>query len=276
MRKDVYDYVGKKFGHLTVLAPVGVNEKHHTIVYCECDCRKHTNVVVELYQLVKGHRKTCGIQYLHSDSINNMLGKKYGKLTVIDVAYRKNWLVYMDCLCDCGNRRAIEKGSILQGNTTSCGCNLKTQNGMSHSRLYHVWRGIKNRCLNENSMYYADYGGRGITICEEWNNNFLSFYEWAINNGYDEKAERGKYTIDRIDNNGDYSPQNCRFVDMSVQCNNKRNVVHVEYNGELKTLKECSELTGIKSETLRRRYHNGDRGDDLFRAVLPTTRTRKE
>lgn len=113
-----------------------------------------------------------------------------------------------------------------------------------NERLYGIWNGIKTRCRDKNDKRYGRYGGRGITLCEEWN-DFDAFAKWAISNGYDRNANRGECTIDRIDNNGNYEPSNCRWVNAKAQANNRRNNVVVKFNGETRTVAEWSRLLGI-------------------------------
>lgn len=160
-------------------------------------------------------------------------GKKYGRLTVID----RSWSAgkkgaYWLCVCDCGNQTIVCGSNLRNGNTKSCGC-LEQENrvqngytkrihGMSRTRLYEVWSGMKKRCYNKKHPHFKDYGARGISVCPEWKNDFYSFACWAKAHGYDENAPKGKCTLDRIDPNGNYCPENCRFSDMGVQQNNRR------------------------------------------------------
>jgi len=160
----------------------------------------------------------------------DLIGNKYGKLEVIKRVENNNSnkICYL-CKCDCGKLKIIQGASLKNGRTKSCGCirnefvvKKNTKHNLSNSRLYIVWKNMKERCLNKNCHKYKDYSARGITICKEWKNNFESFYNWAYKNGYDENAKYGKCTIDRINNDGNYEPSNCRFVDMKIQCNNRR------------------------------------------------------
>ena len=121
-----------------------------------------------------------------------------------------------------------------------------------HTRLYHIWVGIKYRCNNKKAKCYSDYGGRGIKICKEWQDDYCRFKNWALNNGYKEEL-----SIDRIDNNGNYEPNNCRWVTAKIQANNKRNNVVLEYNGFKLTIAEIAEKYNISSETIRYRYKIG-------------------
>ena len=192
----------------------------------------------------------------------NLIGKKFGKLTVIAEApsrrrnnggLRTTWM----CKCECGNTVIVDKDNLGRS-TLSCGCFknelLKTKQEtlrLSKTRIYRIYCGMKSRCYNKNNKKaYKYYGARDIKICSEWLKNFKSFYNWSISNGY-----KDDLTIDRIDVNGDYEPSNCRWVTILKQSNNKRNNNYLIFNGERHTVKEWSIILNIPYGTIQNRLH---------------------
>lgn len=154
----------------------------------------------------------------------DLTGRRFGRLTVLQraetIKKRTMWL----CRCDCGNEVAVEANNLKIGHTQSCGCLQKeatskanTTHGMRASRLYRIWKCMHNRCYRKCYHGYKHYGGRGITICDEWVHDFRAFRDWALANGYNDYL-----SIDRIDNDKGYSPDNCRWVTMELQNKNKR------------------------------------------------------
>jgi hypothetical protein len=186
-------------------------------------------------------------------ALENLIGKKYGRLTVIDrdentSRGKAKWI----CLCDCGNvkTKSVLGYDLKSGKVRSCGCLYKESNkehnarhAMTNSRIYGIWSGMKGRC-KRNDLYRT----KDVAVCPEWENSFEAFYEWSTANGYADNL-----TIDRIDNNKGYSPDNCRWVSMKVQQNNRTNNRIVSYFGKEYTLSQLGELLGISSATLRNR-----------------------
>lgn len=203
--------------------------------------------------------------------IKDLTGKKFGMLTVIGLQDTDSRKTYWVCQCDCGNIKVVRSDSLKSGAIRSCGCMKKAQekinltkhhsHKMSGTRIYHIWRGMKDRCYNVHSPSYYRWGGRGITICDEWKDNFSVFYSWAMENGYSENL-----TIDRIDNNGNYEPSNCRWATMEEQSRNRQSNVVIQIGNSKRTLKEWCEIFELEYGTILERYHNNgfESIDDLF------------
>lgn len=185
-----------------------------------------------------------------------MIGKKFGRLIVLEeLEERKQRKKVYKCQCDCGNIVNVIGTHLRNGNTRSCGCLVKqgvhTTHGKTNTRLYQVWMGMKARCYNENACKYPRYGGRGIVICDEWLNDFMSFYNWSMENGYKEDL-----TIDRINNDGNYEPSNCRWVTLKQQSNNRSTNVNIKYDKYNYNLNQWGEILRLSHSVLSHRYHN--------------------
>lgn len=252
------DLTGQRFEKLTVIKESGRDKYGNITWFCQCDCG-NTRIVPGNW-LKTNKTKSCGCSNW-SGQIKDITGQRFARLLVLkfiktDNKRRSLW----KCQCDCGKKLIVPKNNLISGNTKSCGCyalDTITKHNKSNSRLFRVWAGIKQRCLNPNASEYRNYGGRGITICDEWL-DFECFYDWAINNGFVEESPKHKNTIDRIDVNGNYEPGNCRFVDMKTQSNNTRRNRYITFNENTLTISQWAEKLGINRRTLEARiddYH---------------------
>lgn len=222
-------------------------------------------------------------------ALKDLKGMTFGELTVIERAKNnKNGKARWLCLCSCENKKIISSANLLSGHTMSCGCmrgkckagnfrksykkRVGNRNGLSNHRLYGIWRNMKMRCNLKSCENYHYYGGRGIKVCDEWTNDFMNFYNWAMANGYTEKL-----TLDRKNNDGNYEPNNCRWVTQSVQNMNKRGFKArtITINGITKHLFEWAKETGICDETIRKRYKSGLRGLDLIKKPVKMPKRNK-
>lgn len=153
--------------------------------------------------------------------IEDLINYKYGRLVILsdDLSHTGRHRKVI-CLCDCGNKLSVMLLHLKSGHTNSCGCYNKEKcitHGLRNHPIYNIWDGMKQRCHNPNNPGFKDYGARGIIVCEEWRNDFKSFFDWALTNGWEMGLEN-----DRIDVNGNYEPSNCRFVTPSINARNKR------------------------------------------------------
>ena len=198
----------------------------------------------------------------------DLSGQKYGRLTVISRAEGKDKRrVYWLCRCECGKEVVVQSSQLRTGHTRSCGCLLdgsyNVTHGMTHTRLYRLWFTMKQRCTDPKSSGYHKYGAKGITICEEWM-TFEPFMKWALKNGYTDEL-----SIDRIENSKGYCPENCRFVTMCKQQNNRTNNLYIEINGETHTLADWCRILDIKYYTIQHKIHrNGMTPKDAILSAM--------
>lgn len=229
------------------------NHKYSSIVRLVYDYYKntYTETTIKL-------KKTCGtrccvnpshlMEYVKGDWRIDEIGKKYNRFTVIefegDITKRSS---YVTCICECGEILNVNIHNLRSGKTKSCGCYrdelASDKNGthrMSKTRLYKIYNKIKERCYTPSCERYKNYGGRGIVMCKEWLDDFMSFHEWAVNNGYEDHL-----SIERIDIDGNYCPENCKWITMKEQAYNKQNTFWVEYNGEHISLSKLLKQLGL-------------------------------
>lgn len=260
------DITGQRYGRLIVERYSRTKGKS-TLWICKCDCGKE--VEVKGTKLRNGHTKSCGCYKLDKTAeikTKDITGERFGMLTAVKLIGKNEKHQGMwECICDCGNHRIVPLPYLTSGDSTSCGCatrgklhDIFTRHGESHTRLHNAWANMKYRCLNPNADCYENYGGRGITVCEEWINSYEAFRDWALSNGYTDDL-----TLDREDNNGNYEPDNCRWVTYTTQNNNRRDNVLYEVDGEVLTLEELSRKESKPTWVIQKEFSNnylGKRG----------------
>jgi len=185
-------------------------------------------------------------------------GRQFGRFTILSELEMRNKKRQFLCRCDCGTKKTIPLPNLTSGGTRSCGCLLSekvtTRNlrhGLCGTRIYRIWVHMIGRCYNPKDKRYSYYGGRGIIICEEWRTDVVAFRIWALANGY-----RADLTIDRIDNDGNYEPGNCRWTTWKAQQNNRSNNALITHDGETLTVQQWSERIGIRAGTINWRLNN--------------------
>lgn len=272
-RKDI---AGQKFGYLTAIEYDHFDGKYSYWKF-RCKCGKY--IVRRLDKIYRATTPSCGCyqqgireeaenkrkevqerkRYRHDNAKRNrdLTGNKFGKLYVLSLLSEKSGLEaeYL-CECDCGNKVVKKQKYLINpSNNHSCGCGRKNAacKDVSRNRLIGIYRNMIYRCYNENSPSYQYYGGKGITVNKIWlgDNGFEKFYQWAIRNGYADEL-----TLDRINPNGNYTPDNCRWADSETQANNKTNNIHVEYYGKVMTLAQFSREIGAEYRLLREMVQN--------------------
>lgn len=267
-KHEVEDLRGQTFGYWTVLERDTSFQKD-TMWKCRCVCG--TVKSIRAGSLKSGNSKSCGCKrsdimadsgYVRkaSRTVTDLTGNRYGKLIVLNMIPHTTgkaalWL----CQCDCGNTRIVNGVYLRNGTISQClECSKPFSYRQNYPRICGIWGNMRERCNNPQNDRYMDYGGRGIQICEEWN-EVGNFVEWALTHGY-----KDGLSIDRIDVNGNYEPSNCRWATQKEQANNTRKNVFITYKGEKHSLSVWSEITGICRATLAYRYEQGWDIEDIF------------
>lgn len=263
------DLTGQSFGRLTVIRKGNgrytKGGQYKTTWICKCACGNEKEI--DAQKLKKGKTVSCGCymkEVTGSINFNDITGNKYGRLTVVRFLkqeeredFRRAWL----CRCECGNLIQVNASKLKNGHTKSCGCIVKEHIGNVNrkydivcKRLYGVYKAMLDRCYNENSREYKNYGGRGIVVCEEWlgEKGYDAFAKWAFENGYNQEAKHGECTLDRENVDKGYNPNNCRWITNLKQQNNRRDCRMYEYNGRIQTIAEWSREFKVSYSVLRK------------------------
>lgn len=262
--KPIVDIGGHRFGRLVAQRYVGKSSWE-----CLCDCGKLT--VVTLHRLKVGDTTSCGCYMReHMSRIRSakLLGQRFGRLVVIEKlgvgSGGNRWL----CRCDCGNTHEAGTGGLRNGGIQSCGClqrelvaKRSTTHGMRKTTEYRIWTHIKQRCYSKANKDYYKYGARGIYVCDRWLNSFENFYHDMGPRPSD------KHSIDRIDNDGPYSPGNCRWATARQQANNRKNNVRIKHNGEIKTVSQWARHFNVRRDFLANRLAQGQSLEEIIQLM---------
>lgn len=261
-KNESKDLIGQRFGRLTVvsIAETGRYKSGGKYIKWNCLCDCGTIKAIKTSDFKYGRTISCGCAKAETSSKRNRLdviGKTFGDLTVESEAGRVRGCITWNCVCTCGNKRVVRGFDLVHGKITSCQQCVKKRtsrmvNGGHRSRLYTCWNHMKSRCYNVNDKSYSYYGGRGIVVCDEWKNSYKAFSDWALANGYSNEL-----SLDRINVNGNYNPDNCRWATFKQQMNNTRANRILEHNGECHTVSEWADIIGIKSDIIYCRLHHG-------------------
>lgn len=244
--------VGERYYQLTVVADSGIGVARKALFRCDCGAEKWISVP----NVRQGRVKGCGMCYRAAPSL--FIGEKRGRLTVLSEPFSRGRAFYIRCKCDCGTEFECLRNDVAQGHTKSCGCysrDLASErnrtHGMARSRTYVTWRSMLNRCYLPEEKAFANYGARGITVCDAWRNSFEAFLAYM--------GERPEgMTLDRYPNGaGNYEPGNCRWATLRMQANNTRRNKILSFNGKSMTISDWAHELGLKARTLHARLSNG-------------------
>ena len=277
LRKDAVEHnIGKKFNHLLILSmgERASDGKKTFIVQCDCGTIKQ----IRANAVLSGKTVSCGCfakakarEHIYKNVLPkvkkkklkyDLRGKRFGRLLVTKRAPNKNGRVAWHCVCDCGNHIVTLSQHLLSGQTKSCGCYNRELAGKrlhdmnkadydTSTRLYQTWKNMKSRCSSSaKGISRKRYFERGITVCDSWKNSYTEFMNWAYANGY-----RDDLTIDRIDNDGNYEPSNCRWVNRVVQANNMSTNHLVKYRNQTHTIAEWARILNLSYDTIKYRVN---------------------
>lgn len=272
--KSNYKFSEYKWKQLHYLTPIAISDTpdSHGCEQWDFKCICGKIVTKPPYRVLSGGHRSCGcMRYKNSVrkgvpqgphkvprvDLSRYIGQKNNRLTVVDYVRREGKKAFeLKCECECGNVVYVLPYQFVSGDVKSCGCIrgvMKTKHGLSHTKVYSEWKQMVDRCHNPKVHNYERYGGRGITVCEEWRKSPTAFSEWVESIG----GKPEGMSLDRIDNNGPYAPWNCRFTTTKVQSRNKRSNRMYTYDGKTQCLADWAKELGISYSTLSGRLHKG-------------------
>lgn len=261
MHKNTKDITGQRFGNLVVKEFAYTTHTSGAYWLCDCDCGN--SKVICGASLRRGRSTCCGCH-----NSENIIGKKFNRLTVLGLDAIIDNRRHLLCKCDCGNTAIVARNKLVTGHTRSCGClqiekivTFNYKHGMARTPTHNSYSSMIQRCYDKGNNSYPNYGGRGIKVCEEW------LGDLGFNNFYASMKERPtNTTLDRIDNNGNYSPENCRWSTKETQEKNKRSTYNIEYKGEIKCLSDWAKIFNRSYVTIKYRLEHGWSVEDAFTA----------
>lgn len=236
---------------------VGVDKQRYSLWKCKCECGNYK--IVRSSHLIKGKIISCGCLRAHKKLKS---GTRFGRYTVLSYSHEKNKFHFYKVKCDCGNISTVEY-STLKKNKYGCRkCHewQLTAKGLSKTRIYEIWNHMLFRCYNRKSESYKRYGERGIKVCKKWKEDFMAFYNWSLNNGYKENL-----SIDRINNDGNYEPDNCRWATREQQANNTSKNVFIDFNGKRLTISQWAHKIGILPSVFHGRLKRNGVCEKIFK-----------
>lgn len=271
--------VGNRYGKLVVTSLNEELSNNGILVWnCKCDCGN--TFTARGGNLKNGKATHCGCNKSEfPPNFIDLTNKRFGRLVVLGIAKHEPKHITWNCKCDCGNEIEIYGANLRKGNTKSCGCYQKEQatkiiknqkrpakspnrtHGLSQEKIYYHWTSMKSRC-KPNYHNHNSYYDKGVKVCDEWK-HFEGFRDWAYSHGYNDNL-----TLDRIDYNGNYEPDNCRWVNWKTQANNKSTNVFITIDGKTKTLKEWSDYYGLNYGMVKARHRKGWSTEELFKPKI--------